>query len=126
MTSTTHLFAALCLAAGVAACGSNATDLGDVTVDGVSYHIAREGDEPAAGVSTQMVIKPNDGSKPDSVAGWVGLATDTAMAVPAVYDPNDGDYDDDITVQSPLPAGSMFYFIVTKAGVASTGSIAIK
>jgi hypothetical protein len=126
MTSTTHLFAALCLTAGITACGSSATDIGDVTVDGVSYHIAREGAEPAAGVSTQMVIKPNDGSKPDMVAGWVGLATDSAMAVPAKYDPNDGDFDDDITVQSPLPAGSMFYFVVTKTGVATTGMIAFK
>lgn len=126
MTTTTHLFAALCLTASITACGSSATDLGDVTVDGVSYHIAREGAEPAAGVMTQMVIKPNDGSKPDMVAGWVGLATDTAMAVTATYDSNDGDFDDAITVQSPLPAGSMFYFTVTKAGVESTGSIALK
>jgi hypothetical protein len=125
MTST-KLIAALCLTAGIAACGSSATDIGDVTVDGVSYHIAREGAEPAAGVSTQMVIKPNDGSKPDMVAGWVGLATDTAMAVTAKYDPNDGDFDDDITVQSPLPAGSMFYITVTKTGVATTGFIAFK
>jgi hypothetical protein len=114
----------LCLA-GVG-CGSSATDIGDVTVAGTSYHIAREGSEPAAGVSTQMVIKPNDSSKPDMVAGWVGLATDDAMAVAAVYDPNDGDFDDDIKVQSPLPAGSLFYFVVTKDSVATTGSIAIK
>jgi hypothetical protein len=123
MTSPTRFLLALALFAG---CGTSATDIGDVTVGTTSYHIAREGAEPASGVSTQMVIKPNDGSKPDAVAGWVGLASDSAMAVPAKYDPNDGDFDDDITVQTPMPSESLFYFTVTTDGVPLTGSIAFK
>lgn len=125
MTSPTRPILSLCLLAGVG-CGTSATDIGDVTVGTTSYHIAREGAEPAAGVSTQMVIEPNDGSKPDAVAGWVGLATDTAMAVPAKFDANDGDFDDDITVQDPMPGDSMFYFTVTTGDVTGTGSIAIR
>ncbi len=110
-----------------AACGSNATDIGDVTVGTQSYHVEREGAEPAAGVSTQLVFKPNDGVKPDSIYGWVGLAdVEDSAKVLAVYDPNDGDFDDDVTCPSPLPAGSLIYFDVTKDGVTNTGSIAIK
>jgi hypothetical protein len=123
MTFPTRLILSLSLLAG---CGTSATDIGDVTVGATSYHISREGAEPAAGVSTQMVIKPNDGSKPDSVVGWVGVASDSGMAVAAKFDPNDGDFDDDITVQTPMPSGSMFFFTVTTAGVAATGSIELK
>ena len=126
MTSKTRWFFALCVTAG-AACGSSATDIGDITVGTTSYHISREGPEPAAGVATQMVIKPNDGSKPDMIAGWVGLANaDASTKVAAKYDPNDGDFDDDITCPSPMPVGSKFHVDITTAGVVLSGSIDFK
>ncbi len=130
MLTSPRLFLSSLIFAGIAvsgACGTSATDIGDVEAGTHSYHVAREGAEPAAGVSTQLVFKPNDGVKADSIYGWVGLA-DVAMSgkVLAVYDPNDGDFDDDVTCPSPLPAGALIYFDVTLAGVTNTASIAIK
>ena len=129
MLTSPRLFISSVLLAGIevtGACGSSATDIGDVDEGTQRYHVAREGAEPAAGVSTQLVFKPNDGVKADSIYGWVGLA-DVAMSdkVLAVYDPNDGDFDADITCPSPLPAGSLIYFDVTMAGVTNTASMAI-
>lgn len=110
------------------ACSStSATDIGDVTVNGQTIHVAREGDMPAAGVSTQLVFKPMSGAKPDSIVGWVGLAeADASTKVTAVYDSGDGDFDDDITCPTPLPAGSMIWFTVTSGATVTTASIAIK
>lgn len=109
----------------VAACGSDATTVGTVTAGGETFDVKREGDAPAAGSSTTMVIKP-EGAKPDSVDGWIGLMTDSAKKVDGVYDSGDGDYDMDITVQSPLPAGSKFFYEITIAGQVSAGSIDLK
>lgn len=121
-----HLLCALALIAG--ACSSDdATDIGDTTVNGQTIHVSREGPMPAAGVSTQLVFKATDGAKPDSIMAWVGLAdADAAAKVAAVYDPGDGDFDDDLTCPSPLPAGSLIWFQVTSNGTTSVGSIAIK
>ncbi|HEY0251530.1 MAG TPA: hypothetical protein VGC41_08385 [Kofleriaceae bacterium] len=112
--------------ASIAGCSSSATDIGTATVDGRTYSVEREGDMPASGVSTQLVIKPTDETmKPDTVMMWVGLATDTDKTA-GVFDPNDGDYDVDLTCPNPLPAGSLIWFDITVAGQTSTGSIAIK
>lgn len=117
--------ASLFLVSFLAACGSDATTVGTVTAGGEAFDIKREGDAPAAGSSTTMVIKP-EGAKPDSVDGWIGLETDDDLAVDGVYDSGDGDYDMDMTVQSPLPAGSKFFYEITIAGQVSTGSIDLK
>jgi hypothetical protein len=125
MASMRLLFA-LCLV-GVG-CKTPATDIGDVTVGSASYHISREGDAVAAGVSTDLVVKPAAGdTKPDSVVGWIGLADAAdSTKVTGTFDPNDGDFDNDLTCPSPLPAGSQFWFTVTVAGVPATGSIDYK
>jgi hypothetical protein len=110
------------------ACSSTeATDIGDVQVNGQTIHVAREGDMPAAGVSTQLVFKATTGAKPDAVKGWVGLedAADSTK-VAAVYDAGDGDFDDDITCPSPLPPGSKIWFTVTSGETVTTASVAIK
>jgi len=126
MTTITRLFCALCLVAG-AACSDSATDIGDMTVNGQTFHISREGPMPAAGVSTTLVFKPMGGSKPDSIMGWVGLVNvDASQKVAAIYDSNDGDFDDDVTCPDPLPAGSKIWLEVTTAAVTTTGSIDIK
>lgn len=121
-----RLFIACALVAGCTS--TSATDIGDATMsNGQVFHISREGDMPAAGVSTQLVLKPMSGAKPDSVMGWVGVADAPASAkVAATYDPNDGDFDDDVTCPSPLPEGSKIYFDVTEGSVTSTISVDIK
>jgi hypothetical protein len=94
---------------------------------GQVFHVSREGDMPAAGVSTQLVVKAMSGTKPDSVVGWVGTADAPASAkVAASYDPNDGDFDDDITCPSPMPEGAKIYFDITEGSVTSTISVDIK
>jgi len=121
-----RLFIACALVAGCTS--TSATDIGDATMaNGQVFHISREGDMPAAGVSTQLVLKPMSGAKPDSVMGWVGAADAPASAkVAATYDPNDGDFDDDVTCPSPLPEGSKIYFDITEGSVTSTISVDIK
>jgi len=121
-----RLFIACALVAGCTS--TSATDIGDATIaSGQTFHISREGDMPAAGVSTQLVLKPMTGVKPDSVMGWVGTADAPASAkVAAKYDSNDGDFDDDITCPSPLPEGAKIYFDITEGSVTSTISVDIK
>ena len=121
-----RLFIACALVAGCTS--TSATDIGDATMaNGQVFHISREGDMPAAGVMTQLVVKPMSGAKPDSVVGWVGVADAPASAkVAATYDSNDGDFDDDITCPSPLPEGSKIYFDITEGSVTSTISVDIK
>lgn len=118
----------IALTTAATACSSSATDIADANVGGHEYHVSREGDEPAAGVSTQLVLKPMDANdKPDTVMMWVGLQdVDASAKVAGVYDPNDGDYDVDLTCPNPLPAGSMIWFDIVEGGVTSTGSVAIK
>ena len=109
----------------LSACGSSAVTVATVTEGGESFLIEREGDAPVAGASTTMVIKP-EGAKPDSVRGWIGLEADDDLAVVGAYDSADGDYDLDIDVQSPLPAGSKFYFEITMSGTVNAGSTDLK
>ena len=126
MTTMTRLFCALCVVAG-AACSDSATDIGDATVNGQMFHVSREGPMPAAGVSTQLVFKAMDGSKPDSIMAWVGVANvELSQKVLAVYDPGDGDFDDDVICPSPLPAGAKIWFDVTVGATTTTGSVDIK
>jgi len=95
--------------------------------NGQVMHISREGDMPAAGVSTQLVLKPVSGAKPDSVMGWVGTTDAPASAkVAATYDSNDGDFDDDITCPSPMPEGAKIYFDITEGSTTDTISVDIK
>jgi hypothetical protein len=119
---TTSLFFAL----GAALCGcasKSQTTIGDTTAGAYSVHIFREGPACTAGVMTTLVLKTTAGGMPSSVVGWVGNEDAEASAVTAVYDPNDGDFDLDVTCPNPLPTDAKFYF--TLDGTA-TGSIALK
>ena len=82
---------------------------------------------PAAGVMTNLVLKPISGGMPDSVDGWVGLADEPASGkTQSVLDSGDGDYDTELTCPDPLPAGSQIWFDLTTAGVVATMSVDIK
>ncbi len=116
------------IVAALAACSSTPqTDIADGTVGPYTVHIFREGPMPAAGVMTDIVLKPTSGGMPDSVDGWVGLADEPASAkTTSVFDSNDGDYDTDLTCPNPMPAGAQIWFDVTTAGVVATMSVDIK
>ena len=108
-------------------CGTNAVDVGTVQVGQYTFSISREGAAPAAGVSTDYVVKPTSGGMPTSVDGWVGTADEpTASKTASVFDSNDGDFDTDLTIPSPMPTDAMFYFDVNTGGTVLTGSIALK
>ena len=111
------------------ACGSDTPEvaLGSVTVGVYTFDVAREGDAPLAGAHTRFVLKSTAGGNPTSVTGWVGIASgEGSVKAPADYDAADGDYDDDVTVPSPLPSGSKFYFDVSTNGAVMIGSIDLK
>ncbi len=113
--------------AALAACGSNATEVGTVQLGQYTFKISREGPAPGPGVSTDYVVKPTAGGMPTSVDGWVGTADEPAGdKTQSVFDPHDGDFDTDLTMPSPMPDGAMFYFDVYTDGVMQTGSIALK
>jgi hypothetical protein len=124
MTSS-RLALAFLFAAG---CSSTPqTDIADATVGPYTVHVFREGPMPAAGVSTDLVLKPLTGGKPDSVEGWVGLADEPASSkTQAVFDTGDGDFDTDLTCPDPMPAGAQIWFDLTTAGVVATMSVDIK
>jgi hypothetical protein len=110
-----------------AGCADDKTDIGDTTVGAISFHVFREGPAAAAGVETTLVLKPITGGMPTSITGWVGVASgEGSTKVRAVFDSGDGDYDDDITCPSPMPAGAKFWFDVDNGGVVLTGSIDLK
>ncbi len=118
----------ICVLSSLFACTSTpSVELGSAQVGAYTFDVAREGDAPVAGASTRFVLKPTTGGNPTSITGWVG-SVDGAGSVktPAVFDAGDGDFDDDVTVPSPLPAGSKFCFDVDTNGVVVTGSIALK
>ena len=76
---------------------------------------------------TRFVIVATAGGMPTSIKGWVGGAeAEDATKTLAVFDPADGDFDDDITVPTPMPANAMFWFDVDTSGVVVTGSVALK
>ena len=114
------LFASLLLAA----CGTSAVTLGTTIVGPYTFDVEYEGPAPAAGVTTNMVLKPTAGGMPTSIESWIGVAdADASMKKPGVYDSNDGDYDTDFTIEDPLPADAKYYFDVNTNGTVVTGSI---
>ncbi len=123
-----HVFAVCGVSALVGACSStSAVEMGTAQVGAYTFDISREGDAPGPGVTTRFVVKPTVGGMPTSVTGWVGTATaEGSVKVPAVYDSGDGDFDDDVTVPSPLPDGSKFYFDVVSPTATATGSVDLK
>jgi len=121
--------AALALAPMMFGCSSkdDATVVGDVTVGTQTLHVEREGAEVAAGAKTRFVLKVTSGAKPTSVTGWVGVESgEGSTKYKANYDEGDGDFDDDVTCPTPLPAGSKIWFDVMNGDTKTTGSIAIK
>ena len=111
----------------LAACGTNAVSVGTVQLGQYTFDISREGAAPGPGVSTDYVVKPPAGGMPTSVDGWVGTADEPAASkTTAVFDSNDGDFDTDLTIPSPMPTDAMFYFDVNTDGTILTGSIALK
>jgi hypothetical protein len=129
LPSFRHVFSLCCLSGLLAACSSTpAVELGTVQVGSFTFDVSREGDAPDPGVSTRFVVKATAGGMPTSVSGWVGTVPgDGAAKVPAVFDAGDGDFDDDVTVPSPLPAGSKFCFdVVSSDGATVTGAIDLK
>jgi hypothetical protein len=129
MTSFTRLFAICFVSTVFAACASDSAsvDLGSSQAGSYSFDVAREGDAPSPGAEIRVVLKATAGGMPTSVTGWVGLASaEGSVKVLAVYDSADGDFDDDVTVPSPLPDGSKFYFDVLTNDTTVTGSVALK
>ncbi len=108
----------------IAACTKDHTDMGDVTVGQFTFDVFREGPACAAGVSTDIVVKPVSGGMPDTIVGWVGLASgEGSPMVQSVFDPGDGDFDTDLTCPNPMPAGAEFFFTVDGN---ETGSIDLR
>lgn len=128
LLSLRNVLAACGISALVAGCSSSsAVELGTVQAGTYTFEVSREGDAPDPGATTRFVVKPTAGGMPTSVTGWVGTATgEGSEKVLAVYDSGDGDFDDDLTVPSPLPAGSKFYFDVVSASGTVTGSVDLK
>jgi len=82
---------------------------------------------PAAGVSTDLVLKPVSGTKPDTVVAWVGTdEAEPSAKTTCDYDPNDGDFDCNVTCPDPMPAAAKIYFTVTEGDAVTTVSVDIK
>ena len=114
-------------ALGCSSAKAEDTDLGDVPAGPQTFHVAREGDAVVAGGKTRFVIKVTAGTPPTSLTGWVGVESgEGSLKYKASFDSKDGDFDDDVTAPSPLPAGSKFWLDVDNNGVKTTGSIALK
>jgi hypothetical protein len=120
----------LFLASGltVTACSSTpSVPMGTSTVATFTFDISREGDPAVAGNVPRFVFKPTAGGNPTAITAWVGLASgEGSEKALAVYDSADGDFDDDVTVPTPMPAGSLLFFDVAVGSVVTTGSIALK
>lgn len=118
------------VAASLVGCGSDEphVDIGDVTVGTRTFHVFREGDPIAAGASTRLVLKSTAGGNPASITGWIGVeSAEGSTKAQANFDAGDGDYDDNLTCPSPLPAGAKFWFtVVDESGQSLTGSIDYK
>jgi hypothetical protein len=54
------------------------------------------------------------------------MSGDGSLKAVAVYDAGDGDFDDDVTVPSPMPTGAKFFFDVTTNGSVANGSVDLK
>lgn len=116
-----------CVLSFAACTSASSTDVGDVTISSYTLHVAREGAAATAGAMTRFVIKSTAGGMPTSVHAWVGLEqVDATAKFAAVYDTADGDFDADVTVPSPLPAGAELWLDVETTGTTMTGSIALK
>lgn len=109
-------------------CGSSssddATSLGSMQVGTTTLDIEQEGDGVVPGKNARFVLKPTSGDKPTSIVGWIGVESGQGSEKKeAVYDSGDGDYDDDVAVPDPIPAGARFWFTVTVGERSDTASI---
>ena len=117
----------ICCIPSLLACTTSSVPLGSAQVGSYTFDVSREGDAAAPGNSTRFVLKPTAGGNPTSITGWVGTASgDGSVKSVAVYDAGDGDFDDDVTVPSPMPTGAKFFFDVDTNGSVATGSIDLK
>jgi hypothetical protein len=124
--SLRHVLGFCCLSS-LLACTTPSVSLGSAQVGSYTFDVSREGDAAAAGVSTRFVLKSTAGGNPGSITGWVGIASgDGSVKSVAVYDAGDGDFDDDVTVPSPMPTAAKFFFDVISSGSVATGSIDLK
>ncbi len=126
--SLRHLLG-ICVLSTILACGSStpSVTIGTVQVGTYSFDITREGDAPTAGVTTRYVLKSNATAQPTSITGWAGIESgEGSVKAVAVFDPADGDFDDDFTVPSPVPSGAKFYFDVDTDGEDVIGSADLK
>ena len=122
-----HWFAVCCVSSLLACSSTPEVELGSVQVGTYTFDVTREGDAPEAGVTTRFVLKPTAGGNPTSITGWVGtLSGNGSVKAVAVYDAGDGDFDDDVTVPSPMPTGAKFFFDVSTNGSVVTGSVDLK
>ena len=106
------------------ACASSAVVLGSTQAGPYTFDVSYEGPVPTeAGAKTRMILKATAGGMPTSIVSWIGPAeVPAAEKVAATFDPADSDYDTDLTVPSPLPAGAKYYFDVNTNGTIVTGS----
>ena len=109
----------------ITACSSeDKTDMGNVTLNANTFDVFREGPVCAAGVMTDIVVKPISGPMPTSVVGWVGLASgDGSTMVTSEFDSGDGDFDTNVTCPDPMPVGAQFFFTIDDN---ATGSIDLR
>jgi len=130
MKSNLVVFASVCavtlVSIGCSSSTKDSTPVGTVPAGAFTFEISQEGAAVAPGATSRFVLKPT-GAKPASVTGWIGVASgEGSTKKDAVYDANDGDFDDDVVAPSPLPAGAMFWFTVTDGAASTTASIAWK
>jgi hypothetical protein len=104
-------------------CGSNKTNEGTMQIGTFSVQVNEEGSFNP-GSTSHYAIKVNGGQEVDSVQAWFGFAGDTTRVV-GVFDPNDGDYDVDVEIPSPVPFGAQLFVTVTNGSESATGSFTV-
>ena len=117
------LLSATVLLGLVAGCGPS-VDVGTTMISTYSVHVTRESDF-TAGANAKFAIKLDNGTKVDSVQDWYGAETDPTR-IDGDFDSNDGDYDTEVPIANPMPAGAMLWIAITNGGQTTTGSIAAK
>ena len=113
------------LATACSSSSSDATPVGTVHVGAYTIDISQENAGVTPGGTSRFVLKPSAGGKPTGITGWIGVQSgEGSVKKDAVYDPNDGDFDDDVVAPNPIPAGALFWFEVATNEQRDVGSIA--
>ena len=116
----------LLMAIALAGCHPS-TPLGSVQIGGQAFNVISEGSN-AAGSTTTYAIKPSAGNAGiTSVQAWVGTDAAGTGAVRAngAYDAVDGDYDCNVAVPNPIPAGAQLWISVESDGVTAVGAVSL-